>query len=83
MTNTCPNSVTLRDVAARAGINKATASRALNGKGYISPVTREAVFKAAEELGYQPDLYAQRLRQGRAHNTIGLFSIRDLGVLAQ
>jgi DNA-binding LacI/PurR family transcriptional regulator len=55
--------VTLRDVAERAGIDKATASRALSGKGSSAPKTRELVLRAAQELGFQPDLYAQRWRQ--------------------
>lgn len=76
-------SVTLRDVAALAGIDKATASRALNGKGYISPQTREAAHKAAQELGFEPDLYAQRLAKGRSRNIVGLLSTNDLGVANQ
>lgn len=75
--------VTLRDVAALAGIDKATASRALNGKGYISPQTRDAALKAAQELGFQPDLHAQHLAQGRNHNIIALLPDNDLGVLTQ
>ena len=75
--------VTLRDVAALAGIDKATASRALNGKGYISPQTREAAHKAARELGFEPDLHAQRLAKGRNHNIVGLLSASDLGVGSQ
>jgi DNA-binding LacI/PurR family transcriptional regulator len=83
MFNTTRKAVTLRDVAALAGIDKATASRALNGKGYVSPQTRDAAFKAAQELGFQPDLYAQRLAEGRNHNVIGLLPANDLGVLTQ
>jgi LacI family transcriptional regulator len=83
MLNTARKTVTLRDVAALAGIDKATASRALNGKGYISPQTREAAFKAAKELGFQPDLYAQRLAEGRNHKVISLLPPNDLGVLTQ
>jgi LacI family transcriptional regulator len=83
MLNTTRKAVTLRDVAVLAGIDKATASRALNGKGYVSPQTREAAFKAAQELGFQPDLYAQRLAEGRNHNVISLLPPNDLGVLSQ
>jgi DNA-binding LacI/PurR family transcriptional regulator len=75
--------VTLRDVAALAGIDKATASRALSGKGYMSPQTRDAALKAAQELGFQPDLRAQHLAQGRNHNIIALLPDNDLGVLTQ
>jgi LacI family transcriptional regulator len=75
--------VTLREVAALAGIDIATASRALNGKGYMSQKTRDAALKAAHELGFQPDLHAQKLAQGRSQNTIALLTDSDLGVLTQ
>lgn len=61
----------------------ATASRALNGKKHISPATRDAVLKAAQDLGYQPDLHAQRLANGRSHNLVSLFPYSDLGVGAR
>jgi len=83
MLKTTRKSVTLRDVAALAGIDKATASRALSGKGYMSPQTREAALRAAQELGFQPDLNAQHLAQGRNHNIIALLPDNDLGVLSQ
>ena len=75
--------VTLREVAALAGIDKATASRALNGKGYVSAATLEAAQKAARELGFEPDLHAQRLAKGRSRNVIGLLATQDLGVATQ
>ncbi|HEX8834587.1 MAG TPA: LacI family DNA-binding transcriptional regulator [Abditibacteriaceae bacterium] len=83
MLKTISNSVKLEDVAARAGIAVATASRALNGKGRMSSATRETVLKAAQELGYQPDRFAQRLVQGRSHNIIAHLSDYDLGVLSR
>jgi len=83
MLNTTRKPVTLRDVAALAGIDKATASRALNGKGYVSPLTRDAALKAAQALGFEPNLYAQRLAEGRNHNVISLLPANDLGVLTQ
>lgn len=76
-------SVTLGDVAALAGIDKATASRALNGKGYMSEKTRDAALKAAQALGFQPDLNAQSLASGRSHNVIGLLPASDMGVFTK
>jgi DNA-binding LacI/PurR family transcriptional regulator len=75
--------VTLRDVAERAGIDKATASRALSGKGSSAPKTRELVLRAAQELGFEPDLYAQRLATGRSNKDVALFANNDLGVSTQ
>ena len=44
---------TIRDVARRAGLSQATASRALSGRGPVSPDALERVRAAAQALGYQ------------------------------
>ena len=62
---------TMLDVSRKAGVSKSTVSRVLNGKGRISEATRQAVFKAIEELDYRPDIIAQSL-SNQATNTIGL-----------
>ena len=46
--------VTLGDVAARAGVSKATASKVFNGRADVAHRTRERVNNAAAELGYVP-----------------------------
>ena len=56
------------DVAARAGVSKATASRALSGAGYVSDDTRRRVRDAAAELGYVPSAGAVGLATGRTQN---------------
>ncbi|MEM5437824.1 LacI family DNA-binding transcriptional regulator [Paraburkholderia diazotrophica] len=48
-----PSKARLRDVAERAGVSVATASRALAGNPKISAETSEAVYKAATEVGYR------------------------------
>ncbi len=58
----------IADVAARAGVSKATASRALSGSGYVSDVTRTRVRHAADELGYVPSTSAVSLATGRTQN---------------
>lgn len=62
------SSITIKDVAARAGVGKATASRALNGLKHVSPEARARVQQAAEELSFAPDPTSRRLasRRGRA-----------------
>lgn len=45
--------VTLAEVAAAAGVSKATASRALSGAGYASEHARARVNAAAQQLGYR------------------------------
>ena len=46
--------VRLQDVALRAGVSSATASKALNDRGGVSAATKARVLAAMEELGYQP-----------------------------
>ncbi|NCT83679.1 MAG: LacI family transcriptional regulator [Comamonadaceae bacterium] len=65
------NSVTLIDVAKQAGVALVTASRALNGTGFVSDETRKKVVAAAKALGYSPNLSAKILKGGRP-NLLGL-----------
>lgn len=62
---------TIRDVASRAGVSQATASRALSGRGPVSPDSTERVRAAARALGYQVNKTARALRTQRT-DTIGL-----------
>ncbi|GAA3941316.1 LacI family DNA-binding transcriptional regulator [Microbacterium soli] len=57
---------TIADVAARAGVSKATASRALSGRGYASERTRAKVRAAAAELDYIGHSSATSLATGRS-----------------
>jgi LacI family transcriptional regulator len=70
--------VTLRDVAARAGVHPATASRALNPgtRILVSEDTARKVLDAAAALGYSPNPVARSLRTRRSH-TVGVL-IPDL-----
>ena len=52
----------IKDVARRAGVSSATVSRVLAGKPHVRPELRERVWKAVEELGYQPNRVARSLR---------------------
>jgi len=52
---------TLGQVAARAGVGQGTASRAINGSPHVTDSTREAVLRAADELGYIPNRAARAL----------------------
>lgn len=64
---------TLGDVARRAGVSLATASRALNGAPgrSVRPELRERVLAAARELEYLPHAAAQTMARGTS-NTLGL-----------
>ena len=59
---------TSRDVAAAAGVSRATVSYVLNGtdqKHRITPATRDRVLEVARRLGYEPNAVALALRAGR------------------
>ncbi|WP_378147834.1 LacI family DNA-binding transcriptional regulator [Cnuibacter sp. UC19_7] len=58
----------IEDVAALAGVSKATVSRALSGRGYVSPATRDRVSHAATTLGYVVSSSASSLVTGRSNN---------------
>jgi LacI family transcriptional regulator len=53
--------VTLSDVARRAGVSEATASRVLNGRRYVASTTRLLVQTAARDLDYIPNRAARNL----------------------
>ncbi|OZF33634.1 hypothetical protein CH295_11780 [Rhodococcus sp. 14-2483-1-2] len=61
----------LRDVALRAGVGVGTASRAMSGRGYVDPATRQRIVDAADELGYRPNKVARALRENRT-GVVGL-----------
>jgi DNA-binding LacI/PurR family transcriptional regulator len=52
---------TLEEVAARAGVSRSTASRAINGGLRVSPEALAAVERAVAELGYSPNRAARSL----------------------
>lgn len=62
---------TIRDVARRAGVSPATASRALSGRGPVSLDSAERVRAAAVALRYEVNKAARALRTQRT-DTIGL-----------
>ncbi|MEA5456767.1 LacI family DNA-binding transcriptional regulator [Sinomonas sp. JGH33] len=64
-------SVTLDDVAGRAGVSRALVSLALNGSTRVSERSREKILAAVAELGYRPNLNARRLASRRT-GTIGV-----------
>jgi LacI family repressor for deo operon, udp, cdd, tsx, nupC, and nupG len=57
-----PRSVTIRDVARRAGVSTATVSRALADPERVAEATRTAVFAAIQEVGFIPNASARSLR---------------------
>lgn len=67
--------VRLSDVAAVAGVSKATASKALNDSPVVSAATKARVREAAERLDFRPNALALSFASGRS-STIGLLTHR-------
>ncbi len=63
--------VTLKEVAERAGVSRSAVSRTFTEGASVSEKTRRKVEKAAQELGYQPSLIARSLATNRT-KLIGL-----------
>ena len=56
-------SITISDIAKRAGVSKTTVSRYLNGKfEFMSQQTREKIFKEISEAGFRPNRLATSLK---------------------
>jgi len=65
------SSITIKEVAKRAGVSIATVSRYLTNSASIKGENRKNVQQAIQELGYQPFIYARKLAGGKL-NTFGL-----------
>ncbi len=63
--------VTIRDVAAAAGVSHQTVSRVINNRPDVAEETRRRVRRVIEELGYQPSALARSLSQQRSF-TLGV-----------
>ncbi len=59
-------SVTIYDVAARAGVSIKTVSRVMNNEPNVRPAMRERVLEAAGALDYSPNLSARSLAGSRS-----------------
>ncbi len=62
--------VTLKDIARETGFSVTTVSRALNDHDDVSAATKELIRRAAERLGYHPNVTAQHLQRQRT-DTLG------------
>ncbi len=58
--------ISIRDVAAAAGVSRTTASDALSGRGRVNEQTRRLVAETARRLGYRANPHARMLRRGRS-----------------
>lgn len=68
---------TISDVAAEAGVGRASAARTLGNYGSVSPELRQRVLDAAEKLGYRTNTLARSVSTGVSH-TLGVV-VADIG----
>lgn len=64
--------VTIKDVAERAGVSAKTVSRVINDEVHVRPEVREHVLRVVAELDYRPNAFARGLSSARSF-LIGLF----------
>lgn len=66
-------SVSLKDIASKAGCSVSTVSMVLNGRAdRYRATTRHAILEAAKDLRYRPDMLARQFRRaGTRRNAIG------------
>ena len=67
--------ITIKDVAAKAGVSPSTVSRVLNDRPGISEETRRRVLRAAQELHFSPSIAGRSLATNRTYN-IGYISYK-------
>ncbi|GAB2868650.1 LacI family DNA-binding transcriptional regulator [Streptomyces deserti] len=80
MSSTPTSRVTIKDVAARAGVSKGAVSLAFNRRPGLSEATRDRIFRAARELGWEPSLTARSLAGSRV-DVVGLAICRPARLL--
>jgi LacI family transcriptional regulator len=71
-------SITMKDVAARAGVSVSTVSHVINETRFVERKTKYLIRKAIKELNYKPNIIARSLK-GKGTETIGtvISDIRD------
>src|SRR5258708_6724660 len=71
--------VTMKTIAAQAGVTQATVSMCLANNPRIPPATRVRIQAVADRLGYRPNPYVSALmrirRQGRAHREMPVLAL--------
>ena len=72
-------SISIEDVAKRAGVSITTVSRVINKVGTVKEKNRLKVLSVIKELKFQPSVFAQRLATGKS-NVVALIIPRYEGV---
>ncbi|MEM5775474.1 MAG: LacI family DNA-binding transcriptional regulator, partial [Anaerolineaceae bacterium] len=59
-------SITIKDIAKRAGVAHTTVSRALHGSPLIAAETTQRILEIAHDMGYNPSAAARSLKTHRS-----------------
>lgn len=62
------NNVTIHDISKALGIDSSTVSRALNNSPRVSQKTKDKITSKANEMGYQRNSLASKLRTNKTHS---------------
>jgi LacI family transcriptional regulator len=62
--------VSLKNVAALAGVATGTVSKYISNPNLVKPQNREKIARAIKELNYTPNVLAQALGRGRSYNIL-------------
>lgn len=74
-----PKTISIKDVARRAGVSITTVSRIINKVPTVKEGNRIRVLEAIKELRFQPSVFAQRLATGKS-NVVALVIPRYEGI---
>ncbi len=74
------NNLTINDIAQQLDISKTTVSRAISGKGRVSPSTRQRVLDYVSQHGYRPSASTARLLKAKTGN-IGIVLPSDPNIV--
>lgn len=73
--------ITMRDIAARAGVSSATVSNSLNGRGGVSKEIAQRVREIAVEMGYEGVKSSGKTQQSKNHVRLVMFKRHGLVVM--
>ncbi len=71
--------ISIKDVARRAGVSISTVSRVINKSPFVREKNRSRVLQAIKELNFHPSVFAQRLATGKS-NVVALVIPRYEGI---
>ena len=78
LTKSAQRRVTIKDIAAMAGVSIGTVDRVLHNRGEVNQATHERVMSFVDELGYTPNLLAKSLALKKVLPLQFLYLMREL-----